>query len=210
MTKKINYIKEIHALFYDSRNHGKGGNNWWYPTPNVKAYNVKMRNFADIDDLRKEMSTLQNDYYTDEDLRNIIDEENISTCQLLKEDTTGVTGALEIDNLLIEDVYYAGRSGGWLEVEYTNTLQEFIDDYVNYGDEKDIPLKVVNEYYKKAKELVQLESDVAQFIQDEHKKYNNYVGTTNYYKDLVYTMLDDENIKATYKKQADTLLSKIA
>ena len=68
-TEKIKYINDTYLRFVDAKNHGHHGSNWWYPTKNTIAYNVKMHGHSkNIEDIRAKMTKRQNDYYSDETL----------------------------------------------------------------------------------------------------------------------------------------------
>jgi hypothetical protein len=96
---------------------------------------------------------------------------------------------------------FAGRSGGWIEVDFDNNLSE-----VN----KDTPKGDINYYYKIAKGLENKEKEVKQFIKNAHYSYNLYVDSDGYYRDIAdCVLLQDEDIADIYKNTIKTLTSKL-
>jgi len=192
MTKKqkIEYINEVYTRFTDTHNHGNQGDNWWYPMPNTIAYNVKMHSFVDVESLRKELTARQNDYYSDDTLYKIMSEDITDNANMLSDD---IQEEYKLEN------GYAGRSNGWIEVEYVNNL--FILDEDTEED--------VNALYKEAKALEQLESDVCEFIKKRHKALNAYIDTPQYYKDMVERLTSDEEIADIYKDKITALTHKL-
>jgi len=188
--KKINYINEVYTRFTDAKNHGNQGNNWWYPKVNRIAYNVKMRSFGYVESLRKELTPRQNDYYSDNMLYEIMQEDIIDNANMLSDDIQEEYG---LNN------GFSGRSGGWIEVDYVNNL--FILDKDTEED--------VNALYKEAKALEQLESDVCEFIKKQHKALNAYIDTPQYYKDFSERLTSDEEIADIYKDKITALTHKL-
>lgn len=184
---KIDYINKVNERFENAENHGNG-NNWWYPIANRVAYDVKMVSFGDVETLREYLTPLQDDYYTDDMLQQYINEEQEEACNLLIDDI------LEFKK--VEDVYFAGRSGGWIEVQYTNNL------------DNDIEKEDIQHYYKLAKELEKEEEKVKNAIKNTHQGYNKYVDTPEYYKDIANSLLTSEEIKEVYIEQGGKLLEK--
>ena len=180
--KQKEYVLNVHERFENAENHG-GHGNWHYPKPYVIAYNVKMRNFADVEDFRKALSELQNDYYKNEFLQESIWTEQNDTCQLLIDDIKETYGL---------ESWFAGRSGGWIEVDYSKHALD--------PDEST---------FKDAKALETLETEIANLIEERHKSYNEYVGNEEYYKNLAESLDTDEDIKSEYKRQIDELQAKI-
>lgn len=193
MTKKdyTNYIEEVYTKFTDARNHGGQGNNWWYPTQNTIAYNVKMHSFATVETLRTYLTKLQNDYYTDGTLCNVIEQEQEDACSFLVED-------IKEQSKLVTSVHFAGRSGGWVEVTYTNNIDiDITEARYNYT------VKDTKEVYQVAKELETDEAKVHKFIDDSHAYYNKYIGTKDYYTNLVDLLATDEDIRKEYQARSD-------
>lgn len=193
MTKKdyTNYIEKVYTKFIDARNHGGGGNNWWYPTQNTIAYNVKMHRFATVETLRTYLTKLQNEYYTDETLQDVIYQEQEDTCRFLVED-------IKEQSQLITGVNFAGRSGGWVEVTYTNNIDIDITE-IRYN----YTVKDIKEVYAVAKELEETEAKVSKFIEDSHTYYNKYIDTKEYYTNLVDLLVTDEDIRKEYKARSE-------
>jgi len=192
--ERIEYINRVWSRFRFAKNHGNVGN-WWYPKENRIAYDVKMRSYGDVETLTSNLSDLQKDYYEGtEYLQQDIYSEQEYTCEML------------IDNLvdnydLVTSAGFAGRSGGWIEVDFEVGFEEV--DNTFYDSE-------ISESYKMAKELEEEEQLVEKEIARQHKAYNYYVDSDNYYTDLREGLMTDEDIKQSYKDQAESLLSKIA
>lgn len=193
--QKIDYIESIINRFENASNHGNQGNNWWYPKPCVFAYNVKMRNFGYIESLRKHLSALQNDFYSDEELQERIYEEQNDSCYFLVE-------VIKVEFGL--ESWFAGRVGGWVEVDFTPETGWFSqEDWSTYT------LKEINVVYKQAKELEKLADKVQNFITERHKSYNEYVDSKSYYQDLQSSFLSDEDIKEIYQNRIAKLQAKL-
>jgi hypothetical protein len=188
----IEFINATFARFEDAKNHGRG-NNWWYPLPNVIAYNVKMSSFGDVESFRKHLKEVQNDYYNDNALNEHIAYLLNDEAEMLKNDV------IEL-NPLVEDAFYAGRSGGWLEVAYIVHFERVSED-----DD----LETIKDYYSLAQKLEDAETSVAEFIKKSHKSLNNYVGTPDYYTDLANELLTDEAIITSLEEQAHEKLEHI-
>lgn len=177
--QKIAFISGVKRYFEEAPNHGNGGN-WWHPTQNRIAYDVKMHNWSSVEELRKYMSPLQNEYYSNEHLENILQDEQEQTCEMLIEDVNM--------NYDVTVAGFAGRSGGWIEIDYINNLED-IDE-----DEEDESF--IDEQLKEAIKLDELQEDVKAFIKENHQNYNNYIDTEDFYKDIIDFLEDDESIKA--------------
>lgn len=196
MTKnKIEYINEINEKFRDARNHGNGGN-WWYPKQNVIAYNVKIYAGPYGEEIRKAMTKRQKEYYTDENIYEILQDYQDREANCLAQDV------MEYD--LVEDAYFAGRSGGWLEVEYNNGLEQIDDNGIDYHRDD------IKEYYKQAKELEKVEGEVRTMIENRKQWYIKYI-TSKQFIDYIVSelLLDDEAIGDIYKEKAKKLLDKL-
>ena len=180
--KKIDYINEINDKFVNASNHGNTGGNWWYPKPNTIAYNVKIHAWGDTASLREILTERQNDYYSDNSLSEYMQEELQMSANQMSDDIDQDHGVKS---------GYAGRSCGWLEVDYINNI-ELAENHENYD---------VDYYYNEAKELDELENKIHEEIKKRHAGYNKYVGTPEYYKDLADNLLDDEAIAEIYKSE---------
>lgn len=188
--KKIEYINQVYLKFKDARNHGYNGNNWWHPKPDVIAYNVKMHAWPDFEALRAKMTARQNEYYTDEDL------DGAYWGMLHFEAEQAID---EIKDMGAHDAWFAGRSGGWLEVEYNNNLEEV-----------DATTEDIDHLYQEAKKLDQLEGKVADFIKERHKSVNTYVKSDDFITDFIKNeLMTDEVIGEIYKDKAERLLKKL-
>jgi len=189
---KINFINKVNSFFVEAKNHGNNGNNWWYPKPNRIAYNVKMKEFFSVSKLEPMLSKRQREYYNDNTLYSIAEEQLNDEAMMLIDD-------IQIEYGLSSN--YAGRSGGWLEVDFNNPLEDVID---NEAEQENLSY-----YYKEAKKLEKLEQDVRQFIEQRHKALNVYMSTDRYYKDLLERLSDDKEIADIYKTEAKSLLDKL-
>ena len=189
---KINFINKVNSFFVEAKNHGNNGNNWWYPKPNRIAYNVKMREFFSVSKLEPMLSKRQREYYNDNALYSIAEEQLNDEAMMLIDD-------IQIEYGLSSN--YAGRSGGWLEVDFNNPLEDVIDN--------EPELENLSYYYKEAKKLEKLEQDVREYIEKRHKALNVYMSTDAYYKDLLERLSDDKEISDIYKTQAKSLLDKL-
>lgn len=186
--EKKAYIDRVHLRFEDARNHGRNGNNWWYPTPFVMAYNVKMYGREKtLDDFREKMTKRQNEYYTDDMLENEWWYLRNNECEALAEYVKENDGVL--------DVWYAGRSGGWIEVQYTNSLC-LSDDCL----ESD---------FREAKALEALEAKIEKEIAEYLKRYKKYLNSEEWRSDFVDGLLDDEAIAEIYKERAEEYIEKL-
>lgn len=176
---KIDYINEIADKFINAKNHGSNGSNWWYPKSFTIAYNVKLHcNSKSIEDLREKMTSRQNDYYNkDERLYEIMQDAQEYSATSFSDDlgeTYGVKSG------------YAGRSGGWLEVEYNSNGVDFADN--------DMSMSELSNLYSNAKELDAIETKVAQHIEKSHSNYCKYINTDNYIDDILSQIYSDEDI----------------
>lgn len=196
MTKKqkIEYVNRVALRFLDARNHGNNGNSWWYPKPFVMAYNVKMNAWPSIATLLEKMSERQREYYGSNE-----DRLTQMTWDRIVEDTAELC-VEEIKELGAEDVYFAGRSGGWCEVEYPREIDELEDD---------ASTQEVNDQYRKAKALEELEAKVANYIRDNHKGLNDYAKSDDVYRDMVEMLLPDDEIADQYRAEINDLTRKL-
>lgn len=195
MEKQIKYINEINEKFRDARNHGNG-DNWWHPKQNVIAYNVKIYAGPDGEEIRKAMTKRQKEYYTDENIYEILQDYQDREANCLAQDV------MEYD--LVEDAYFAGRSGGWLEVEYNNSLEQIDDNGIDYHKDD------IKEYYKQAKELEKIEAEVEDIIERRKRDYIKDITSKQFIDYIVSEMLlDDEAIGDIYKEKAKKLLDKL-
>ena len=192
--EKVNYINTILDRFENARNHGNNGNNWWYPMPFRIAYNVKMYSFLDIDKLREMMSDRQRKYYDRKDLNDL-------WYETINQEAELAIGEIKEISPLIYDVFFAGRSGGWCEVQYNKEIEEV---------DVSMPLAEINEEYRKAKELDIVESVVEVLIESSKKSLCKYIDSEQYYKDLLSeVLLQDNDIAETYKGQIHKLTEEL-
>lgn len=186
-TEKIAYIHKVNDFFIDAKNHGNNGSNWWYPNENTIAYNVKVYGGIGIESIREKLSKLQNEYYTDKDLYSRINDNQIDSANFLIEDIRMEFGL---------ESGYAGRSGGWLEVNYINDLQDYLP--YTFSEIEEASIKDINEVYKHAKKLEALEITVSEYIKKRHQTYCKYVKSIDYINDFVQEVESDTDIKAGY------------
>lgn len=194
MTKKqkIEFINKTNERFLDARNHGHNGGNWWHPKQNIIAYNVKLHGTQKTtEDILEAMTERQKEYYTEDDLFNIMQEEQVNYAGMFSD---------ELDEEFKVKSGYAGRSGGWLEVEYTNTLDEV---------DEDTDKETLNDYFETAKELEKKEAEVAQRIERGLESYKKYLNSDSYITDTVDLLLGDEEIANIYRAQAQKLINKL-
>lgn len=180
---------DTYLRFYDARNHGHS-DSWWYPSHNVMAYNVKMHSFGDVKKLRAKLTAKMNDYYSDNFLQEVIDHDLESNCLALMDDIKNDFGLSS---------HFAGRSGGWIEVEYENPLTEApSDDEIDY-------------YFDLANKLDNQEAAVKLFIEKRHKALNAYIDSDEYYNDLANYggLLCDDEIDDIHKEKIAELQAKI-
>ena len=57
-------------------------------------------------------------------------------------------------------------------------------------------------------ELEELENEVAGIIENTHREYNKYVGTTEYYEDVTSALIDDDKIREKYEEKGREYLKK--
>lgn len=191
-TQKIEYINDIYQKFYNASNHGNN-DNWWYPTANTIAYNVKLYGSSkNIDDVREALSDRQKEYYSDDPLQNEMVYIQNYSCEMLIMDIKAEYGL---------DSHFAGRSGGWIEVEYNNEIDYMIDENSSSED--------IKENYKIAKELNKLECKVKQFIEDRLSGYQKYINSDEYINDIIINLLSDEDIANEYRNKIHLLTNKL-
>lgn len=192
MTKaqKIKYIEEVRAHIEDAPNHGRG-TTWWYPTPWTVAYNIKMRAFLDSDKLREKMSTLQNEYYSNDDaLYELYHQQLEMAWEDLHEQLR------DIDS--VEEVWRAGRRDGWCEVTYRHLNINF-----HFNLDKEYPARIINEVYLEAVKLANDEAEARATIEHAHRALNEYIDSDEYYIDCVEQLMSNDNIREYYQSQSE-------
>jgi hypothetical protein len=195
---KVDYIYNVQKRFTEAENHGHNGSNWWDPTANTIAYNVKMRVFGGIEsDAIAKMSDIQKMYYNDKSLERAITEYYDST--LLQASYDLIQDIKDTGKSSIKEVNFAGRSGGWVEVTYYNNIEDIED-----VDDSDM----IDDVYQEALKLEKLENDISTLIEDSHKKLSDYIESDDYVSYFVHDYLkaDDEildEIADDYKKSSD-------
>ena len=191
--EKIEFINDTNEKFREASNHGNQGDNWWYPNENTIAYDVKMNDFGDIERIRRLLSDKQNEFYSDEYLQNEIYQEQTDECNTL---------IWELEETDILSASFAGRSEGWIEVEYQNSLQ-----YVDA--EEDLTLNDIEDEYKEARNLIKQEEKIRKLIERRWEDYNKYVDSKEYYKEFVIHLATENEINAEYQNDINNLKAKI-
>lgn len=192
--KKIKYINEIADKFINARNHGNNGNNWWYPRPFVIAYNVKLHGASKtIEDFKEKMTKRQKEYYSDNDLYEMAGFMQSEQCDFLAQDIKQMAG--------VTDVWFAGRSGGWLEVAFDNDGLDFVEEDTDKED--------INNYFEIAKELQKQEQAVRKMIEKRHSYYVKYLNSNDYVNDYVDGLMSDKCIAQVYKSKIEQLVDKL-
>ena len=144
-----------------------------------------------IEDIRKNMTKRQNEYYSDESIYSIIEDIR----DMSREDLVS-----NVINMGAKKAYFAGRSGGWLEVEYSNNLDEITEED---------KMSDINYNYQEAKKLEKLESEVSEYVNNFISNLSKYEDSKDYTRDIADNMLDDESIGDIYKSQAQKLIDKL-
>jgi len=192
---------QVLERFEEAENHGKNGDNWWNPVSYRIAYKIKMKSWPSCEEMRKVLSPLQNEYYSDEVLNHLMDSERVDELRRFIFETK------DRYNKKIS-ITIAGSSGGWMEVDYSElaehdryTLESELEDgVIDEEEEKGI--------YNDIMELEELENEVAGMIENRHREYNKYVGTTEYYEDVTSALIDDEKIREKYEEKGREYLKK--
>ena len=192
---------QVLERFEEAENHGKNGDNWWNPVSYRIAYKIKMKSWASCKEMRKVLSPLQNTYYSDEVLEHLMDSEQVDELRRFISETEDRYNK----NISIT---IAGRSGGWMEVDYSK-----LAEYDRYTLESELEEGVIDEeeeegIYNDIMELEELENEVAGMIENRHREYNKYVGTTEYYEDVTSALIDDEKIREKYEEKGREYLKK--
>lgn len=198
-TKKLNYINEKMSYFWNAKNHGHNGNNWWYPYPvaGQVAYNIKVYTGPKVD--YNLFTAKQKEFY-----QNIDEMVNEQYYYVMNDELSFLIK--EIEELeMVEAVYQAGRSGGWLEVKYRLPVSSEYDSVEDFeaceGD--------VSELYEDVKRLVELEARVLKMIEEGEKGFISYIQSDEFQKDLIINMKSDDEIKDYYKEKAKEFINKI-
>lgn len=191
MTKeqKEKYIEAVNNRFINARNHGYNGGNWWYPKENTIAYNVKMYSAGvSIDDIRKKLTKRQNEYYkNDEFFSNLVQE-------YIEQEANMFSDSLDEEKGIVKSGY-AGRSAGWLEVEYKNEIDNWEE---------------INDRYTEAKKLEALESKIEARIMEAKASLEKYIGSKEFLEYITKeAVLDDTSIANVYKGKTKDLLDKL-
>jgi len=198
---KIDFINQMHEVI-NGENHGHGGN-WWYPSENTRAYNVKVYGGYPFgaSDLVRYMSPMQLGYYCDErDIERMIQDSYDSELEFARDELVADLKALSKHIL---GVRFAGRSGGWIEVTYGNYMDEV---------DEDTDIDVINDSYKEAMELHELESEADKLISERHAELCKGLRECDGEEFVSRVFLDDEMIREIYanniKRLADKMILK--
>ena len=192
---------QVLERFEEAENHGKNGDNWWNPVSYRIAYKIKMKSWPSCKEMRKVLSPLQNEYYSDEVLYHLMDSDQVDElrCFIFEtEDRYNKNISITI----------AGSSGGWMEVDYSS-----LAEHDRYTLESELEEGVIDEeeeegIYNDIMELEELENEVAGMIENRHREYSKYVGTTEYYEDVTSALIDDDKIREKYEEKGREYLKK--
>lgn len=188
--QKREYIESVRERFENAPNHG-GGNNWWYPKPYVVAYNVKMRVFPDAERTAGAMTDLQRDFYKGK-YDAVTERAWDDAVRLAVGDFE--ESAREMGTL---DCWLAGRSAGWLEVQYPMLDVGYCEEL--RGERLDLA-------YRQARELSALEGKVSVLVKDSLTALTAYLESDNFYLDLVSELMQDGDIRDEYRAEARRLI----
>lgn len=199
--KKLDKINEIAERFINARNHG-GGGNWWYSKRNVVAYDIKMSSFGfSFDDIKDKLTDKQKDFYKNID--KLIDAYYWDTLECtLDEFITDIKDSYKYVN----ECYQAGRSGGWLEIDYRNELCDLWDSVADFESYESYSIDYI---YDEMVALDKEEREISERIKRELKALNNYIESEDFKNDFIDTLMTDEDISAYYKQEAKRLIDKI-
>ena len=188
--QKREYAEAVNERFINARNHGHSGNNWWYPVENTIAYNVKVYSGPSLRAIKEKMTERQKDYFSDESLYESM---------MYKQSDQATMAAEDIENNFkgVKSTGYAGRSGGWLEVEFINDIGGYLHD------------EDIKSAYIAAKELEDNEVRVSEFIKKSHKWYIGYIESEEYINDFIESLMTDEDIADIYRGKIKTLADKL-
>jgi hypothetical protein len=192
---------QVLERFEEAENHGKNGDNWWNPESYRIAYKIKMKSWPSCKEMRKVLSPLQNEYYGDEVLNHLMDSERVDELRRF------IFEMKDRYNKKIS-ITIAGRSGGWMEVDYSS-----LAEYDRYTLECELEEGIIDEeeeegIYNDIMDLEELENEVAGMIENTHREYNKYVGTTEYYEDVTSTLIGDDKIREIYEEKGREYLKK--
>lgn len=199
--KKLKKINEIGEMFINARNHG-GGGNWWNSKRDVIAYNIKMSSYGfSYDDIKDKLSDKQKDFYKNID--KLIDAYYWDTLECtLDEFITDIKDIYKYVN----ECYQAGRSGGWLEIEYENALGELWDSVADFESYESYSIDYI---YDEMVALDKEEQEISERIKRELKALNSYIESEYFKNEFINTLMTDEDISDYYKAEAKRLIDKI-
>lgn len=203
MTKKqkLDKINSIADRFINARNHG-GNNNWWYPKRNVIAYDIKMSSFGfSYDGIKDKISDKQKDFY--KNINGMIDSFYWDT---LNNELEYFIEDLKEEYECIKDCYQAGRSGGWLEIEYINELDELWDSVEDFESSEVYSIDYI---YDEMIKLDKKEKEISEKIKKGLSDLNKYIDSEDFKDDFINTLMTDDDISDYYKKEAKRLIDKI-
>ena len=199
--KKLKKINEIGKRFINARNHG-GGGNWWYPKRNVIAYDIKMSSFGfSYDDIKDKISDKQKDFY--KNINGMIDSFYWDT---LNNELEYFIEDLKEEYECIKECYQAGRSGGWLEIEYINELGELWDRVEDFESSEVYSIDYI---YNEMIKLDKKEREISSKIKKALNALNKYIDSEDFINDFINTLMTDADISNYYKQEAKRLINKI-
>ena len=127
------------------------------------------------------MTTLQNEYYTDDALHDLYYQDLVVAWKDLRYQLR------EIDS--VKEVWRAGRRDGWCEVTYRHLNINF-----HFNLDKEYTANVVHEVYLEAMKLSADEEKARATIEHEHRALNEYIDSEKYYSNCVEQLMNDEEI----------------
>lgn len=199
--KKLDKINKIAERFINARNHGDGGD-WWYPRENRIAYDIKMSSFGfSYDDIEDKLTDKQKDFY--ENMDELINEYYWNTLECKLDE---FIADIKAEYKTVRECYQAGRSGGWLEIDYRNELGELYD---NVADFESCESYSIDYIYNEMVALDKEEQEISERIKRELKALNSYIESEDFKDDFINTLMTDEDISDYYKQNAKRLIDKI-
>lgn len=199
--KKLDKINEIAERFINAENHGSGGN-WLYPKRDRIAYKIKISSFSfSFDDIKDKLTDKQKDFYKNID--ELINTYYWNTLEFtLEEFITDIKNSYKY----VSECYQAGRSGGWLEIDYRNELGELWDNIEDFERYESYDIDYI---YDEMVALDKKEREISERIKRELKALNNYIESEYFKNEFINTLMNDEDISDYYRQEAKRLIDKI-
>ena len=187
MTKqnKIDFINEVNDRFLSAENHSGSNNTLSY---NVKVYGSNISG----EEIREKITDRQREYHSLDDIYQAMDMFQSDSADMLSDEVSNIDG--------VKECYFAGRSGGYLEVEYCNALEEVYEEDFNED---------IASLYKVAKELEETETKVSNLIDKRYNGYCKLINSKDYIIAIINNLYDDKDIAKIYKKKIKNLTDKL-